>query len=122
MQLRRGDSRTINVSNLRLSNGTVATFAVGDILRFTLKAGFGDPDSLLLLQKSSDDGSITYTAGQSTAVITIKAADWLNVQVDRLTDCVADLELTRPGSPAQVSTLWTDIVPVSPDVTLTPHP
>lgn len=121
MQLKRGDTRTLNVTNLRLSDGTAATFQVGDILRFTLKGQYTDPDSVLLLQKTSDDGSITFTAGQSTATVLIKASDWANVVVSRTADCVADLELTRPGSPNQVTTLWSDIVPVLPDVTLTPH-
>lgn len=118
--LTRGDSRTLTVSNFRLSDGTPTWLLAGDVLRFTLKFDYADNDSQALFRKSTKTGGITFTAGPGgTAVINIVPADWVNVGLSRSTDCAADLELTRPST-GFVGTLWRQVVPVLPDASVTP--
>jgi hypothetical protein len=118
--LRRGDSRTLNISNLRQSNGVGASFQAGDVLRFTLKFRASDADEEALIRKTSVDGGVTFAIGGQTGTVNITAADWAaTLPGAGAVPCYADLELTR-ASAGIVQTLWSDFVTVKMDATVTP--
>ena len=119
--LTRGDTRVLDLTNLRTSLGTNAFFASGDVLRFTLKLDRADADSDAILALSSADGDIAYTPGTRTAMVTIDPEDWLTqaaTSITRATNCWGDVELTRADG--SVITLWAGEILVNCDITRTP--
>jgi len=115
--LTRGDSRTLDISDLRTSDGSPAVFQAGDKVRFTVKFNWADTDSEALLRLSSTTGAVVPVTGQSIGTVGIVPTDWAVATLSTPALCVYDLELTR-GS--RVTTLARGQVLVNPDATLTP--
>lgn len=111
IQLRRGDSRTLTISDLVDGAGGESTFQAGDALRFTVRT---DRDEVVITKTSDEDGGITYGIGTDSGTVAILPADWTSVSLRsarRRGSC--DLELTRAGD---VFTLFTDDVVILDDV------
>jgi hypothetical protein len=114
IELRRGDSRTLPISDLRDSNGLAAIFVDSDVLTFTLRA----PDRSWTITKTSADGGVTFVAGSGVGSVILTPADWAGVLCQRRYRCRADLQIVRQASPANLTeTLWEADVIVKPDVT-----
>jgi hypothetical protein len=116
VRLRRGDTRTLDITDLRTSAGDPAQFQGGDVLKWTLKRSYGQADTDAMISKTSADGGITFSVGGDSGSVLIASDDWVNVTVDRVLTCVADLQLVSAG---EETTLWANVVTVLPDVTLT---
>lgn len=117
LRLRRGDSRTLTISNLTDEDGNPTIFLAGDVVRFTLKRKYEDPDEEAIISKTSATGGVTFVIGSDSGTVLIAASDWdAFVVVPRPVNAVFDLELTRGTA---VTTLDAGDVLIRPDATQT---
>lgn len=105
LELRRGDRKTIAISDLVDGDGASAAFTDEDILRWTAKRYVGQPDSAALFTKTSEDGGIIVDVGSDTATIVITATDWDALPVSNDLRFAWDLQLALAGDEDQIVTI-----------------
>jgi hypothetical protein len=121
-RLRRGDSRTLNISGLVDPTGNPTTFANGDVVRFTVKRSYEDSDDQAIVRADTGNatvdnfGGITLDINADTGTIALTPDSWLIDKLTRPTRCVYDLQHDRSGT---VTTLRAGECDVLPDVTRT---
>lgn len=120
LELIRGDTRTLDITNLLSGAGTPSTFAADDVVRFTVKRTYADSDANALIQKASNGVSpgVTLNVGFGTGTVTILPADWASVAAVTRT-FVWDLQLAVAGSATDLVTLARGEGTIFADVTLT---
>lgn len=97
IQLRRGDSRTLVISNLVDGAGSATTFLAGDTAVFTIRRNEPGQRDRKVLAVSTSDGGIVLDLGLRTGSVSLPASIWAGVDMrDNSTwRCVCDLQLTR---------------------------
>lgn len=92
----RGDGRTLTINNLTDSDGNPASLQAGDVLWFTAKRYLVDADLDALIAVNSTAGQIVFTAGASTATVTLHEDDF-PATLGADTAYVWDVQLLRTG-------------------------